>query len=125
MATCRHIVLFSQHEWNPHSVNIPEALQSVEEEIEYQRSILSISSAVLYDDSNDEDGIRGYQRRLIASVKVASAAKAKISLISLEDVPTPRTFVSKERHLSVTATKLREQWLVSLAQATATLKSTT
>ena len=33
LATCRHIVLSSQHEWNPHSVNFPKALQIVEEEI--------------------------------------------------------------------------------------------
>ena len=35
LATCQHLVLSSQHEWNPHNVNFPEALQSVEEEIEY------------------------------------------------------------------------------------------
>ena len=78
LAMCQHIVLSSQHEWNPQSVNFPEALRSVEEEIEYQRSISYIISAVLYDDNDEEDNIRGYQRRIIASVKVTSAAKAKI-----------------------------------------------
>ena len=31
LAMCRHIVLSSQNEWNPHSVKFPKALQSVEE----------------------------------------------------------------------------------------------
>ena len=68
LATCRHIVLSSQHGWNPHSVKFPKDLRSVEEEIEYIQSIASISSpvaVVLYDDEDEDDDIRGYQRRLI------------------------------------------------------------
>ena len=64
----------------------------MEEEIEYQQSVSSIISAVLYDNYDEEDDIRGYQRRLIASVKVASAAKTKISAIALDNVPTSHTF---------------------------------
>ena len=55
LSTCRHIVLSLQHECNPHIVKFPKTLQSVEEEIEYRRSIVSISSpvaAILYD--NDD-----------------------------------------------------------------------
>ena len=33
LSRCRHIVLYSQHEWNPHSVQFPKAIRSVEEEI--------------------------------------------------------------------------------------------
>ena len=97
----------------------------MEEEIKYRRYISSVSSAVLYDNNDEEDNIRGYQRRLISSVIVTSAAKAKISAIALDDVPTPCTFTSKERHLAVTATKISEQWLIGLAEASATLKFTT
>ena len=98
LATCRHIVLPSQHEWNTHSAQFPKAIHSLEEEIEYRQSISSIGSAVLYDNNDEEYDIRGYQRRLIASVKVTSAAKVKISAIALDDVPTPHTFKSKEQH---------------------------
>ena len=94
-ATCRNIVLSSQHEWNPHSIQFPKAIRSVEEEIDYRRSVSSISSAVLYDNNYEEDDIRGYQRHLIASVKFTSSAKAKISEIALDDVPNPLTFTSK------------------------------
>ena len=31
LAMCQHIVLPSQHEWNPHSVKFPKDTQSVEE----------------------------------------------------------------------------------------------
>ena len=98
LATCRHIVLSYHHEWNPHIVQFHKAIRSVEEEIEYQQSILSISSAVLYDNNDEEDNIWGYQIRLIASVKFTSTSKAKISEISLDDVPTLHTFTLKERH---------------------------
>ena len=57
LATGRNIVLSYQHEWNPHSVKFPKALQSVEEEIEYHRSISYISSSVLYYDNGEDDGI--------------------------------------------------------------------
>ena len=100
----------------------------MEEEIEYRRSIESIISpvaAVFCDDGDEGVDIRGHQRRLIASVKFTSAVKLKISAIALDNVPTLRNFVSKERHLEVTATKLSERWLIGLAQATATLKLTT
>ena len=125
LAMCRHIVLPSQHEWNPHSVKFPKSLRSVEEKIEYRQSISYISRAVLYEDNDEDDDIRYYQRRLITSVKFTSAVKVNISEKALEDVPTPHTCVSKEQHLVVTVTKLSERWLIGLDQATPTLKSTT
>ena len=79
----------------------------------------------MYGDNDEDDDIQGYQRRLIASVKITSAVKAKISEIAHDDVPTPSTFVSKDLHLAVTATKLCERWLIGLAQATTTLNSNT
>ena len=66
----------------------------MEEEIEYRQRIAYIHSpvaAVLYDDDDKDDDIRGYQRRLIASVKFTSSVKVKISAIVLDDVPTPCT----------------------------------
>ena len=60
LATCRHIVLSSQNEWNPHRAQFSKAIRSVEEEIEYRRSISSISSAVLYENNDKEDDIQGY-----------------------------------------------------------------
>ena len=103
----------------------PKALRIVEEEIEYWQSISCIRSEVLYDDNDEDDNIRGYQRRLIASVKPTSDVKVNISAIELDNIPTPCTLVSKEQHSSVTATELSKRWLVGFVQGTATLKSTT
>ena len=71
----------------------------MEEEVEYRRLIAFISSpvfAVLYGNDDEDDDIRGYQRRLITSVKLTSTVKVNISEIVIDNVPTPRTFVSKE-----------------------------
>ena len=84
LSTCRHILLSYQYKLNPRSVQFPKSIRIVEKEIEYRRSISSISSAVLYDDNDKEDDLRGYQRRLISSLKVTSAAKPKISEIALD-----------------------------------------
>ena len=73
-----------------------------------------------------EDEVREIQRRLIDSVKVtAIKPSATISAVVLNGIPSPRKLVSKERHTSITATELSEQWLIGLSQATDTLKKTT
>ena len=64
-------------------------------------SLVAVAAFLCDNDDKDND-IRGYQRRLIASVKVTSAVKVNISAIDLDDVPTLRTFASKERHSAVT-----------------------
>ena len=50
---------------------------------------------------------------------------ATISAVVLNDIPSHRTFVSKERHTSITAAELSERWLIGLSQDTDTLKKTT
>ena len=73
-----------------------------------------------------EDEVPEIQRQLIDSVKVtAIKPSATISAVVLNGVPTPRTFVSKERHTNITAAELSERWLIGLIQATDTLKKTT
>lgn len=43
----------------------------------------------------------------------------------LSDVPLRRTFVSNERHSSITAAELSKWWCIDLAQATNTIQITT
>ena len=63
---------------------------------------------------------------MIDSIKVTSIKpSATISAVVLNDIPSPRTFVSKERHTSITAAELSERWLIGLSQATDTLNKTT
>jgi hypothetical protein len=44
---------------------------------------------------------------------------------TMTDLPGHRTFISKERHLSVTPEQLSEQWNIGLAQSKQTLRVTT
>ena len=70
-----------------------------------------------------EDKVREIQRRLIDSVNVtATKPSATISTVVLNDVPTTRTLVYKERHTTITSAELSERWLIGLIQATDTPK---
>ena len=50
---------------------------------------------------------------------------ATILAVVLNDVPSPRTLLSKERHTTITEAETNERWLIGLSQATDTLKKTT
>jgi hypothetical protein len=56
-------------------------------------------------------------------------SQVKISGVRIDEVPTDvplrRTFVSNERHTSVTAAELSEGWCIGLAQAANTIRITT
>ena len=125
LANCRHVVLTSALPWNPHNVRFPKPVRSVEEEIAHRHAVVSATS-IKYATYDVEDEVREIQRRLIDSVKVTDIkSSTTISAVVLNDVPTPRTFVSKERHTTITAAELSERWLIGLSQATDTLKKTT
>jgi hypothetical protein len=140
--TCKHIHLSSKHHWNPHSVRFPTSSRSVEEEMEMRRGIsgvkMTVQDGVQYEDAEtqrilyNKDDI---QRRMINSVNVveipsnAPTVSANVSNVltqeSIQDVPSARTFTSKERQTSVKPEDLSERWGIGLKQATETLKKTT
>ena len=67
--------------------------------------------------------------RRIASMKVTKEVPVLVSneeqYIGTSDVPYLKTFQISECHTDVTAYALSERWVISLAQATITLKKTT
>ena len=88
------------------------------------------------DESNDHEShqrvlfdLDGFNNRLIGSVRVREAPTSRevsqVGQVTLEDVPAARTFMSKERHTSVTAQDLSERWHIGVGQAMETLKRTT
>ena len=85
--TCRHVVLSSEHPWDPHSVKFPTPSRSVEEEM-VARNISAIKQ-VRFDQGvgdNDESivySIDDISRRMISGVQVL-------------DVKGPKTFQSKD-----------------------------
>ena len=97
----------------------------MEENIAHRQAVVS-ATRIKYATCDVEDEVREIQRILIDSVKVtAIKPSATISAVVLNNVPTPRTFVSKERHKNITAAELSERWLIGMSQATDTLKKTT
>ena len=81
--------------------------------------------------SEEVDRARTYdldamQLRLIASVNVTDTTKSrKFAQVDMADVPAAKTFVSAERHTSVTPDDLSGRWGIGLQQAKETLKRTT
>ena len=80
--------------------------------------------------SEEVDKVRTYdldamQLRLIASVNVIDTKSRQIAQVDVADVPAAKTFVSTERHTSVTHEELSERWGIGLQQAKETLKKTT
>lgn len=119
---CRRVELSSEAEWNPRDVSFPEAPDRVEE-----GKLMSRVSAIQVQrqqhnrsDCNCDVSIHlelpSIVERLISEVRVTDV---------LEDVPQRRTFVSNERHCSVSAAELRERWGIGLTQASNTIGITT
>ena len=80
--------------------------------------------------SEEVDRVRTYdidamQLRLIASVNVIDTKSRQIAQVDVADIPAAKTFVSTERHTSVTPEDLSERWGIGLKQAKETLKRTT
>jgi hypothetical protein len=131
LQTCPHVVLSSEHEWDPKNVWFPRAARTVEEEISRTvGAVMTQDGASTEDPDNDAMDcvfdIGNMSKRLVASVKVASPPR-QISQVETEaqDLPPIKTFQSKGRHLSVSPEDLSEQWQIALEQSKETLKWTT
>jgi hypothetical protein len=127
--TCPHVVLSSEHDWDPKNVRFPKASRTVEEEI--TRTIGSVNvEGNCCDDNSDEESdsvvfdIGGMSQRMIASVKVQTVPR-QVSQVEVQDVPQVKTFQSKGRHSTITPEELSERWQIGMAQAKETLKRTT
>ena len=87
-------------------------VRSVEEGIAHWHAVVYATS-IKYATCDVEDEVRKIQRRLIDSVKVTVIKpSATILAVVLNDVPNPRTFMSKELHTTITAAELSERWLI-------------
>ena len=67
-----------------------------------------------------------YDPIMVASLMSSHVQVAEVTVPSpLQDVPSARTFQSKERDSTVTPSDLSERWYIGLGKATQTLKATT
>ena len=127
-----HVILSSEHEWDPQNVRFPKSSRTVEEEVARTvGAVLTQGEAynVIEGDDDTESkllDIGDISERLIASVKVTSIPRQTSQVgVEVQDVPQLKTFQSKGRHSTVTAEALSERWQIGLEQAKETLKRTT
>ena len=145
-----HVLLSSSNPWNPRGVNLPGLSALEQEEIEV-RNVCGVQTMeetemdrkIGHEQKQDVlFNLDDFQRSIVASARVTSEdhEKRKINAIKYNDLPplpvkpgpleeteiqAPYTFLSSDRHSSVTPEDLSERWGLSLAQAALTLKATT
>ena len=93
---CTHIILLSEHPWDPHYVKFPESSRTVQEEIEMQRLIGGVTVSrvgVSREEPTNEKlseaeifDMDGVLNKLISSVKISKVE------VQVQDVPAARTF---------------------------------
>jgi hypothetical protein len=116
--TCPHLHLTSEAEWNPQTVLLAST-----------RSVEAEDSTT--GDGNFEPGLS--QISCVYSLSAMAESLHEMYSVSSEwsisatiiDVPSQRTFISKERHSAVTAEQLSKRWNIGLAQSKQTLWVTT
>jgi hypothetical protein len=98
LQTCLHVVLSSEHEWDPQNVRLTRASRTVEEELSRTVGVvMTKDGASTKDPDNDAMDcvfdIGNMSKRLIASVKAASPP-IQVSQVKTEaqDLPSIKTF---------------------------------
>jgi hypothetical protein len=108
---CPHIHLTCDSKWNPQTVRLA-ATRSVEAE-------------AMDDGGGVEPGLAEISS-VFCSKSLAEGLNSQRALNSTQvDIPAARTFVSNNRHSSVSNENLSERWNIGLQQAKQTLKVTT
>ena len=113
------LILTSLHDWDPHNVCFPSCCGQSSDNTpsESSHSILAVDTLLHH---------RIYNPMMVASLMSSQVQVAEIATPSaLQDVPSARTFQSKECHSTVTPSNLSERLYIGLGQATQMLKVTT
>ena len=113
------LILTSPHDWDPHNVCFPfcNSQSSNSVSIESNHSILAVDTLLQH---TIHDPI------MVASLMSSHVQVAEMTMPStVLDIPSTRTFQSKECHSSVAPSHLNERWYIGLGQTTQTLKVTT
>ena len=119
-----HIVLSSDAHWGPHRVRFPAHCGDRE-----VGSIITSCTCQQHDFNSNlkTDANIGsiyfnpfeLASYLVASIQVTGPNQEK------QDIPSSKTFTSKERHNMVTPEDISNRWFIGLAQASKTIKHTT
>ena len=113
------LILTSPHDWDPHNVCFPSFSGQTPDNtlIESSHSILAVDTLLQH---------TIYNAMMVASLMSSHVQVAEVATSSaLQDVPSARTFQTKEHQSTITSSDLSERWYIGLGQATQTLKVTT
>ena len=119
-----HIVLSSDAHWDPHGVRFPAHCGD--------REVASITTSHTCQQHDFKSNLKTDAN--ICSIyfnpfELASCLVASIQLTSpnqeKQDIPSSKTFTSKDRHNMVTPEDISNRWFIGLAQASKTTKHTT
>ena len=113
------LILTSPHDWDPHNICFPSCngQPSNSASIESNHSILAVDTLLQH---------TIYDPIMVESLMSSHVQVAEMTMPStVQDIPSTRTFQSKERHSSITPSDLSERWYIGLGQATQMLKVTT
>ena len=107
---CTWVYLTSEKEWNPHTVTFPSLAANKSDPLP-SSTVMSASTC---------SALRGtiydplyFSQRVLAPVAIPS------------DIPSPKTFVSLDRHSYVSSEELSDRWLIGPKQAANTIRVTT
>ena len=124
-----HIHLSSSNHWNPQQIKFPSFSLSERAKIE-SRNLSSIKrNSRMGAIGTDAEGfeMEEFNDTLIESIVASTRKINKLAVGPLdeEELEAPRTFISSDRHSSITAEDLSERWCISVKQAQMTLDATT
>ena len=115
LENCKHIDLTSGSiEWDPNHISFPNGSPRTNE---YDGGSTIISMAARTDDLSKIHR----SRNDLDFLKKLNEMESNSNI----DIPTPRTFVSSDRHSVVSAKDLSEKWMISQKHAEKTIKATT
>ena len=113
------LILTSLHDWDLHNVCFPSSSGQSSDNMSIKSNHLIFVVDTLLQHTI-------YDPIMVASLMSSHVQVAEVTVPStLQDVPSARTFQSKECHSTITPSDLSERWYIGLGQATQTLKATT
>ena len=125
---CMHVTMTSPVPWEPEHVVMQE-INAIDENSPRLIHTNELIEKYAYQDLDSDESLLHEINPCLTDLRERAMAKFTLSQINTNevktDVPTRRTFVSDERHNSVSAESLSENFCIGINSARATLRATT
>ena len=110
------LILTSPHDWDPHNVCFPSCNDQPSDSVSIESNHLILAVDTLLQHTI-------YDPIMVASLMLSHVQVAEMTMPStVQDIPSTRTFQSKERHSSITPSDLSKRWYIGLGQVTQMLR---